>query len=162
MGWTVSGTNQTSANVRERPPGLINHVLTVVVFLSWVLAVPPPPELIQPSICFHGLSSKVLDLLPPASLHLCKNGTHSTCFYSTRGHTPKMGPVYETNHPAPQTKQLFSAKSHRKFSSLSLSRRGFIHTGIDVLRGGVGGWLCLLVPKKLLIRTFFSLPKIPS
>ena len=31
----------------ERPPGLINHVLTVLVFRSWVLVTPHLPCFIQ-------------------------------------------------------------------------------------------------------------------
>ena len=33
------------SKIRERPPGLINHVLIVLVFWSWVLVIAPPPEL---------------------------------------------------------------------------------------------------------------------
>ena len=33
--------------IRERPPGLINHVLTVLVFRSWVLVTPHLPSFIQ-------------------------------------------------------------------------------------------------------------------
>ena len=32
---------------REPPPGLINHVLTVLVFRSWVLVMPHLPSFIQ-------------------------------------------------------------------------------------------------------------------
>ena len=71
---------------REMPPVLLQHVLTVLVFWSWVLRLPRLPP-----------RSRSLRLFPWASilLHralghcLCKNGTHSTCFYSTGGHTPK-------------------------------------------------------------------------
>ena len=34
--------------------------------------------------------SRHLDVSPGPSGHPCKNGTHSTCFYSTGGHTPKV------------------------------------------------------------------------
>ena len=42
-----------------------------------------------PSICFHGPSGKVLDLLPPASLAPPKTGRRAHVFGSTRGHTPR-------------------------------------------------------------------------
>ena len=78
-----AGCNRTPATVlwvpltfvRERAPGLINHVLTVLVFQYWVLVTPHLPSFIQmpqsvlwPSICIHGPSNKFLDLLSPASL----------------------------------------------------------------------------------------------
>ena len=49
-----------------------------------------------PSNCLHDPSSKFLDQLPPASLHPCKNRTHSTCFCSTRGHTPTVCSAQKT------------------------------------------------------------------
>ena len=33
--------------IRETPPGLIKHVLTVLVFWSWVLVVPHLPNFLQ-------------------------------------------------------------------------------------------------------------------
>ena len=45
---------------RERPPGLIQHVLTVLVFWSWVLLLPR----LQPS-------SQSLRLFPWASMDIC-------------------------------------------------------------------------------------------
>ena len=71
-------------------------MLTVLVFWSWVLLLPRLPP-----------SSRSLRLLPWASIlldgpldiawiccpqlphHPYENGTHSTCFYSAGGHTPK-------------------------------------------------------------------------
>ena len=83
--------------VREIPSGLLQHVLTVLVFWSWVLLLPRLPPW-----------SRSLRLIPWASVllykpldipwicclqlphHPCKNGTHSTCFYGTGGHTPRV------------------------------------------------------------------------
>ena len=74
---------------------MLQHVLNVLVFWSWALLLPRLPPW-----------SRSLRLIPCASVflygpldiawvcclqlphHLCKNGTHSTCFYSTGGHTP--------------------------------------------------------------------------
>ena len=59
--------------IRERPPGLIQHVLTVLVFWSWVLLRPrllPSPRSLKlfpwPSILLHGPLDICLDLLPAA------------------------------------------------------------------------------------------------
>ena len=59
--------------VRERPPGLLQHVLTVLVFWSWVLLrprLPPSPRSLKlfpwPSILLHGPLDICLDLLPAA------------------------------------------------------------------------------------------------
>ena len=167
---------------RERPPGLLQHVLTVLVFWSWVLLLPQLPPwsrslrlLLWASILLYGLwtfawiccpqlphhqchfcgacrsaavkfspeivyeschgkcreiSGEISLLLVPQETKLenaqnfsrqisrrfsrdvlqlqmpnfiaffilqtfvldqCKNGTHSTCFYSTGGHTPSNG-----------------------------------------------------------------------
>ena len=60
-------------NIRERPPGLIQHVLTVLVFWSWVLLrpwLPPSPRSFKlfpcPSILLHWPLDICLDLLPAA------------------------------------------------------------------------------------------------
>ena len=57
--------------LRERPPELIQHVLTVLVFWSWVLLRPRlPPRSLKlfpwPSILLHGPLDICLDLLPAA------------------------------------------------------------------------------------------------
>ena len=58
---------------RARPPGLLQHVLTVLVFLSWVLLLPRPPVSSRsPRLCpcasilLHGPLDICLDLLPAA------------------------------------------------------------------------------------------------
>ena len=83
--------------IRERPPRLIQHMLTVLVFWSWVLLLPQ----LQPSsrslrlfpwasILLRGPLDMCLDPLPPALLPSMQNGTHSTCLYSTGGHIPNL------------------------------------------------------------------------
>ena len=59
--------------VGERTPGLIQHVLTVLVFLSWVLFLPRPPPSSRSlrlcpraSILLHGPLDSCLDLLSAA------------------------------------------------------------------------------------------------
>ena len=59
--------------LRKRPPGLIRHVLTVLVFLFWVLLLPRPPPSSRSlrlcpwtSILLHGPLDICLDLLPAA------------------------------------------------------------------------------------------------
>ena len=61
--------------IRERPPRLIQHVLTVLVFWSLVLLQPrlPPSSrslrlVLYPSILLHGPLDVCLDLLPAAPL----------------------------------------------------------------------------------------------
>ena len=63
---------------RERPPGLIQHVLTVLLFFfPLMLLLRSPP------------SSRSLRLRPPQlPHHPYKNGTHSTSFAAKGGHTP--------------------------------------------------------------------------
>ena len=62
-------------NFRARPPGLIQHVLTVLVFCSWVLLLPRLPPSSRSlrlfpwaSILLHGPLGICLDLLPAAPL----------------------------------------------------------------------------------------------
>ena len=78
---------------RERPPGLIDHVLTVLAFWSWVLLRPwlPPSSwslrwFPWASIVLHGWTFAWIccQQLP---CHPCKNRTHTTSVYSTTGHT---------------------------------------------------------------------------
>ena len=80
---------------RERPPGLIQHVLTVPVFWSWALLLPRLPPSSRSlrlfpwaSILLHVPLGICLHLLPAAPLPPV---THSTCFYSTGVHTPISG-----------------------------------------------------------------------
>ena len=80
---------------RERPPGLLQHVLTVLVFWSWVLPLtrlPPSSRSLRlclwASMLLYGPVDIAWICCPQLPHHPCKNGTHSTCFYSTGGHTP--------------------------------------------------------------------------
>ena len=86
----------TGGVVRKRPPGLIQHMLTVLVLGSWVLPLPQLPHsswslrlFLWASILLHGPLDICLALLPAAPYHPCKNRMHSTCFYNKGGHTPK-------------------------------------------------------------------------
>ena len=47
-----------------------------------------PPLL---AFCFTGPLDIAWICCPQLPYHPCKNGTHSTCLYSTGGHTPMMG-----------------------------------------------------------------------
>ena len=78
--------------IREIPPGLLQHVLTVLVFWSWVLLLPRLPPWSRSlrlfpwaSIYFTGPWTLLGSAARSSPFHLCKNGTHSTCFYSTGG-----------------------------------------------------------------------------
>ena len=71
----ILSLQSTQWNIRERPPGLIQHVLTVLVFWSWVLLLPWLPPLSRSlrlfpwaSILLHGPLDSCLDLLPTAPL----------------------------------------------------------------------------------------------
>ena len=86
----------TGRRIREIPPGLLQHVLSVLVFWSWVLLLPRLPPSSRSlrlfpwaSILFYGPLDIAWICCPQLLHHPCKNGTHSTCFYSTGGHTPK-------------------------------------------------------------------------
>ena len=81
----------------ERTPGLIQHVLTVLVFWSWVLLMPRLPPSSRSlrlcpwaSILLHGPLDICLDLLPAAPLPpVQKRDAQHMFFYSTGGgHMP--------------------------------------------------------------------------
>ena len=79
---------------REIPPGLLRHVLIVLVFWSWVLPLSRLPTWSRPlrlfpwaSILLYGPLDIPWICCSQLPHHPCKNGTHSTCFYSTGGHT---------------------------------------------------------------------------
>ena len=85
---------------REIPPGLLQHVLTVLVFCSWVLLLPrlPPSSrslklLPWASILFQGLLDVCLDLLPATPLPPMQKRDACTAhaFTAHGGHTPKDG-----------------------------------------------------------------------
>ena len=87
---------------RERPPGLIQHVLTVLVFGSWVLPPPRLPPLSRSlrlcpwaSILLHGPLDICSDLLPAAPpppvqkrdaqhMFLQHRGAHAECWVIVR------------------------------------------------------------------------------
>ena len=84
--------------LREIPPGLLQHVLTVLVFWSWVLLLPRHPPWSRSlrlfpwaSILLYGPLDIACICCPQLPHRPCKNGTHSTCFYSTGRHTPMGG-----------------------------------------------------------------------
>ena len=79
-------------NQSEKPPGLLQHVLTVLVFWSWSLLLPRLPPRSQGLRLFPWASSLLYGPLeiawiccPQLPHHPRKNGTHSTCFYSPGG-----------------------------------------------------------------------------
>ena len=92
---SVSEKGVVTKGVWKKKPGLLQHVLTVLVFWPWVLLLPRLPPSSQSlrlfplaSILLHGpldICAWICCLQLP--YHLCKNGTHSTSFCSTRGHT---------------------------------------------------------------------------
>ena len=80
---------------RERPPGLIQHVLTVLVSGPGCYSCPAFRLRLGASDCSPGLAFCFMGswtfawiCCPQLPYHPCKNGMHSTCFYSTGGHTP--------------------------------------------------------------------------
>ena len=90
-------TYSRRACVREMPPGLLQHVLAVLVFWSWALLLPQLPPSSRSlklfpcaNILLHAPLDICLDLLPAAPPPPVQNRTHSTCFYSTGGHTPNV------------------------------------------------------------------------
>ena len=72
-------------------------VLTVLLFRSWVPVTPelhPGASKRAPGLpfAFMALQANSWICCPQLPYHPCKNGTHSTCFGSTGGHTPtKLG-----------------------------------------------------------------------
>ena len=55
---------------------------------SWVLLLPRLPPSSRSLFCFMGAWTFAWICCPQLTYHPCKNGTHSTCLYSTGGHTP--------------------------------------------------------------------------
>ena len=97
--------------IREITPGLLQHVLTVLVFLSWVLLLPRLPPWSRSlrlipwaSVLLYGPLDIAWICCPQLPHHPCKNGTRSTCFYSTGGHTPSNVPHFDclAGNPEPR------------------------------------------------------------
>ena len=95
---TLEKSQSLRNRVTERPPGLLQHVLIVLVFWSWVLPLtrlPPSSRSLRlclwASILLYGRVDIAWICCSQLPHHPCKNGTHSTCFYSTGGHTPTLG-----------------------------------------------------------------------
>ena len=94
--FTVSKGHINGEKIMEIPPGLLHHVLTVLVLWSWVLLLPQFPPWSRSlrlfpwaSILLYGPLDIAWICCPQLPHHLGKNGTHSTCFYSTGGHKPR-------------------------------------------------------------------------
>ena len=82
------------SEVRERPPVLIQHVLTVLVFWSWMLLMPrllPSSRSIRllpwASILLHRPLDTCLDL-PPSPTTRAKTERTAQVFTARGGHTP--------------------------------------------------------------------------
>ena len=102
---------------RERPPGLSNHVLTVLVFP--VLGAHPGASESAPGlgICFHGPLGKFLDLLPPASLPPVQKRDAQHMFLQHKGsHTEKLR--FDLDAPKP-TQNPEIPKKHRVYTNFS-------------------------------------------
>ena len=89
------GLKSTWKIQKTEEKGLFPHVLAVLVFWSWVLLLPRLPPSSQSlrllpwaSILLYGPWDIAWICCPQLHHHPCKNGTHSTCFYSTGGHAP--------------------------------------------------------------------------
>ena len=102
---------------REMPPGLLQHVLTVLVFWSWFLLLPRLPpwsrSLRLPAwagILLYGPLEIAWMCCPQLPHHPCKNGTHGTCFCSTGGHTPRDWEKLNRGVSKPGCFPLFSGK----------------------------------------------------
>ena len=84
--------NSLCLNFRERPPGLIQHVLTVLVFWSWVLLLPQLPPSSRSlalfpwaSILLHGPLDICLDLLPATFLPPVQSTGCTTHVFTAQG-----------------------------------------------------------------------------
>ena len=114
--------------VRERPPVLIQHVLIVLVFASWVLLLPRLPPSFRSirlfpwaSILLHGPLDIWLDLLPAAPLPPVQNQDAQHMFLQHRGAHAEKGeaqksPLFWRFSGGPWFSQdrLFSRNSTRK------------------------------------------------
>ena len=120
---------------REIPPGLLQHVLIVLVFWSWVLLLPRLPPWSRSlrlfpwaSILLYGPVDIAWICCPQLPHHPCKNGTHSTCFYSTGGHTLTNSIlIFRIPHPRKKNRALVGGSLEISF----FSRRGI---GVGVKR----------------------------
>ena len=93
LGWSSLGH---FVYVRERPPGWIQHVLTVLVFWSWAPLRPRLPPLSRSlrlfpwtSILLHGPLGNFLDLLSAAPLPNAQkwDAEHKFLYIALGGHT---------------------------------------------------------------------------
>ena len=127
--------HNVTATMRERPPGLIQHVLTVLVFCSWVLLL---PRLAPWSQSLRLFPWAIILLYVPLNIawiccpqlhhHPCKNGTHSTCFYSTGGHTLRSAPPHTGSPGSPGRVRKESGKSTPGQGPKSAQR---VHSGVS-------------------------------
>ena len=93
-------------SVREMPPGLLQLVLTVLVFWSWVLLLPRLPLWSRclrlfpwASILPYGPLDTCLGLLPAAPLPPMQKRDAQHIFCSTGGHTPILTQLGAANWP---------------------------------------------------------------
>ena len=119
---------------RESPPGLFQHVLTVLIFWSWVLLLPRLPCWSRSlklfpcaSILLYGPLDIAWICCPKLPHHPCKNGTHSTCFYSTGGHTPIFSEVIFKDPPKIpfKTSTKKNSRGYFYFLRLFFASRGY-------------------------------------
>ena len=110
---------------RERPPGLLQHVLIVLVFWSLVLPLtrlPPSSRSLRlclwASILLYGPVDIAWICCSQLPHHPCKNGMHSTCFYSTGGGKRKAHKLW--------THKLFESRDNPG-TSRRLTRRKSLH-----------------------------------
>ena len=104
--------------LQGRTPGLIQHMLTVLVFWSWVLLQPRLPTSSRSlglfpalAFCFMGPWT-CLDLLPTAPLPPVQKHDAQHKFYSTRGHAPNSSPMGEWHATSkPRVMILLATKS---------------------------------------------------
>ena len=141
---------------RERPRGLIKHVLTVLVFWSWVLLLPRLPPSSRSlrlfpwaSILLHGPLDICLDLLPAAPLPPVQKRDAQHMFLQHRGAHADNGPILATTSVQVQkwTRSPFSNKFKREVLNL----HGLNGCGCKLGFTGVSGLMPVRLCKSMLL-----------
>ena len=100
---------------------------------------------------------------PQLPYHPCKTGTHSTCFYSTGGHTP----TYRGQNPKNREKRVSESEnpvSRHSRQGRSETQNPHVHTGHYRGKWGFstqsalfwGGWTCVFSLSATLFSQFFA------
>ena len=133
--------------IRERPPGLIQHVLTVLFFWSWVLASTFVSDFFRASILLRGFLGICLEL-PAAPLLPVQKRDAQHMFSQHRGTDADLQPLQQTakkwvfphKHSHSYRKRTFSCRKMLSLEhALSYRQMLFLQKNVFFWGGGAHG-----------------------